>query len=278
MLKSQAVYLNQTIAKQKTKLNEIKTEYDSAKAEYTVLDSSFNELHKYAGQQSAKVTKLDSIIKNQQPIVKVDTVVLTKEVPLLIQPTAKGLSRWGIGLSIGSLNSHSDLQSISIETIEGSSQFISYTPDKHWEVRGTLTQGNIRGYRYNPIEGTQTFKATMYTAEVDLVYHLINVENSGGISLIGGNGLVHSHRYLNSYNNPQYPLLEINSAGGVQSIFTTLGFEVNINLTRSAKIIAGSKVNVYSTDDLDAYAGYGLENDNDVIQYTYLGLLFRFSK
>jgi hypothetical protein len=278
MLKSQAVYLNQTIAKQKTKLNEIKTEYDSAKAEYTVLDSSFNELHKYAGQQSAKVTKLDSIIKNQQPIVKVDTVVLTKEVPLLIQPTAKGLSRWGIGFSMGSLNSHSDLQSISIETIEGSSQFISYTPDKHWEVRGTLTQGNIRGYRYSPIEGTQTFKATMYTAEVDLVYHLINVENSGGISLIGGNGLVHSHRYLNSYNNPQYPLLEINSAGGVQSIFTTLGFEVNINLTRSAKIIAGSKVNVYSTDDLDAYAGYGLENDNDVIQYTYLGLLFRFSK
>ena len=257
MLKSQAVYLNQTIAKQKVKINEIKTEYDSTKAEYTVLDS---------------------IIKNQQPIVKVDTVVLTKEVPLLIQPTAKGLSRWGIGLSIGSLNSHSDLQSISIETIEGSSQFISYTPDKHWEVRGTLTQGNIRGYRYSPIEGTQTFKATMYTAEVDLVYHLINVENSGGISLIGGNGLVHSHRYLNSYNNPQYPLLEINSAGGVQSIFTTLGLEVNINLTRSAKIIAGSKVNVYSTDDLDAYAGYGLENDNDVIQYTYLGLLFRFSK
>ena len=42
--------------------------------------------------------------------------------------------------------------------------------------------------------------------------------------------------------------------------------------------MAGSKVNVYSTDDLDAYAGYGLENDNDVIQYTYLGLLFRFSK
>ena len=85
-------------------------------------------------------------------------------------------------------------------------------------------------------------------------------------------------RYLNSYNNPQYPLLEINSAGGVQSIFTTLGLEVNINLTRSAKIIAGSKVNVYSTDDLDAYAGFGLENDNDIIQYTYLGLLFRFSK
>ena len=116
MLKSQAIYLNQTIAKQKAKINEIKAEYDSAKTEYIVLDSSFNELHKYAGQQSSKVTELDSIIKNQQPIFKVDTVVLTKEVPFLIQPTAKSLSRWGLGFSMGSLNSHSDLQNISIET------------------------------------------------------------------------------------------------------------------------------------------------------------------
>ena len=69
LLKSQAVYLNQTIAKQKTKLNEIKTECDSVKAEYVILDSSFNELHTYAGQKSAKVTELDSIIKNQKPVI-----------------------------------------------------------------------------------------------------------------------------------------------------------------------------------------------------------------
>ena len=60
MLKSQAIYLNQTIAKQKTKLNELKTEYDSVKAEYTILDSNFNLLHTYAGEKSAKVTELDS--------------------------------------------------------------------------------------------------------------------------------------------------------------------------------------------------------------------------
>ena len=127
LLKSQAVYLNQTTAKQKIKLNEIKTEYDSTKAEYTVLDS---------------------IIKNQQPIVKVDTVVLTKEVPLLIQPTAKGLSRWGMGFSGGALNVHSDLSNVSINGIQGSSQFISYHPDHRWEIRNTLTQGNIKGSRY----------------------------------------------------------------------------------------------------------------------------------
>jgi hypothetical protein len=72
--------------------------------------------------------------------------------------------------------------------------------------------------------------------------------------------------------------MEVNAAGGVWAIFTTLGAEVNINLTKSVKLIAGSKVNIYSTDDLDALAGYGLENDNDIIQYTYLGLAFRFSK
>jgi hypothetical protein len=256
MLKSQAVYLNQTIAKQKIKLNEIKTEYDSTKAEYTVLDS---------------------IIKNQQPIVKVDTVVLTKEVPLLIQPTAKGLSKWGMGFSGGSLNSYSDLSNISIESIEGSSQFISYTPDNRWSVRGTLTQGNIKGSRYLPVIGTQSFKATLYSAELNLVYNIVSV-NGEGISIIGGNGFAHSHRYLTSYSNPQYPLMEVNAAGGVWTIFTTLGAEVNINLTKSVKLIAGSKVNIYSTDDLDALAGYGLENDNDIIQYTYLGLAFRFSK
>jgi hypothetical protein len=256
MLKSQAIYLNQTIAKQKIKLNEIKTEYDSTKAEYTVLDS---------------------IIKNQQPIVKVDTVVLTKEVPLLIQLTAKGLSRWGMGFSGGSLNSHSDLSNISIESIEGSSQFISYTSDDRWSVRGTLTQGNIKGSRYLPVIGTQSFKATLYSAELNLVYNIVSV-NGEGISIIGGNGFAHSHRYLASYSNPQYPLMEVNAAGGVWTIFTTLGAEVNINLTKSVKLIAGSKVNIYSTDDLDALAGYGLENDNDIIQYTYLGLAFRFSK
>jgi hypothetical protein len=256
MLKSQAIYLNQTIAKQKIKLNELKTEYDSTKAEYTILDS---------------------IIKNQQPIVKVDTVVLTREVPLLIQPTAKGLSRWGMGFSGGSLNSYSDLSNISIESIEGSSQFISYTPDDRWSVRGTLTQGNITGSRYLPVIGTQSFKATMYSAEVNLVYNIVSI-NGEGISIIGGNGIAHSHRYLTSYTNPQYPLMEVNTAGGVWAIFTTLGIEFSINLAESVKLRIGSKANVYSTDDLDALAGYSLENNNDVTQYTYLGLAFRFSK
>ena len=41
MLKSQAIYLNQTIAKQREKINETKTELDSINKEYTVLDSSF---------------------------------------------------------------------------------------------------------------------------------------------------------------------------------------------------------------------------------------------
>jgi len=275
MLKSQAIYLNQTIAKQKVKINELKTEYDSVKTEYGNLDSNFFYLGEYANQQSTKVTKLDSIIQNQKPIVQIDTII--KEIPVPILPPVKGLSRWGMGFSGGSLNSHSDLSNISIESIEGSSQFISYTSDDRWSVRGTLTQGNIKGSRYLPVIGTQSFKATLYTAEVNLVYNIVSV-NGEGISIIGGNGFVHSHRYLASYSNPQYPLLEINSAGGVQAIFTTLGAEVNINLAKSVKLITGSKINIYSTDDLDASAGYGWENDNDITQYTYLGLAFRFSK
>ena len=277
MLKSQAIYLNQTIAKQKIKLNELKTEYDSVKIEYNNLDSNFFYLGEYAIKQSAKVTELDSIIKNQQPIVKVDTVVLTREVPLLIQPTAKGLSRWGMGFSGGALNVHSDLSNVSINGIQGSSQFISYHPDHRWEIRNTLTQGNIKGSRYLPVIGTQSFKATMYSAEVNLVYNIVSI-NGEGISIIGGNGIAHSHRYLTSYTNPQYPLMEVNTAGGVWAIFTTLGIEFSINLAESVKLRIGSKANVYSTDDLDALAGYSLENNNDVTQYTYLGLAFRFSK
>ena len=171
MLKSQAVYLNQTIAKQKTKLNELKTEYDSAKAEYIVLDSNFNELHKYAGQQSTKVTELDSIIKNQQPVIKVDTVIITKEIQVPSLSPIKGLPRWGVSFSRGSLNSFSELRSTSIEAIEGSTQALTYSPDKHWEARGLLTQGTIRGSRIDPVEGAQSFGATLYSAE--LVFLLV---------------------------------------------------------------------------------------------------------
>jgi hypothetical protein len=274
MLKSQAVYLNQTIAKQKTKLNEIKTEYDSAKAEYAVLDSSFNELHIYAGQKSAKVTELDSIIKNQQPIVKIDTVIKEIQVPSL--PPVKGLSRWGMSFSRGSLNSFSDLRSESIEAIEGSTQALTYSPDKHWETRGILTQGTIRGTRTTPIEDTQTFGATLYSAELVLAYNFA-VSKDGSITIFGGNGFAHAHRYLTSASNPNYPLMEINSAGGVWTIFTTLGGEVGINLTKSVKVFGGTKVNVYSTDDLDAWASYN-KGTPDIIQYTYAGLAFRFSR
>jgi len=274
MLKSQAVYLNQTIAKQKVKLNEIKIEYDSVKAEYAVLDSSFNELNTYAGQKSAKVTELDSIIKNQQPIVKIDTVIKEIQVPSL--PPVKGLSRWGMSFSRGSLNSFSDLRSESIEAIEGSTQALTYSPDKHWEARGILTQGTIRGTRTTPIEGTQTFGATLYSAELVLAYNFA-VGKDGNITVFGGNGFAHSHRYLTSASNPNYPLLEINSAGGVWTIFTTLGGEVGINLTESVKAFGGTKVNVYSTDDLDAWASYN-KGGPDIIQYTYAGLAFRFSK
>ena len=276
MLKSQAVYLNQTIAKQKVKLNEIKIEYDSVKAEYAVLDSSFNELHKYAGQQGAKVTELDSIIKNQKPVIKTDTVVITKEIQVPSLPPVKGLSRWGMSFSRGSLNSFSDLRSTSIEAIEGSTQALTYAPDKHWEARGLLTQGTIRGTRTTPIEGTQTFGATLYSAELVLAYNLISSE-VGNVTVFGGNGFAHSHRYLNSASNPNYPLMEINSAGGVWTTFTTLGGEVGFNLTKSVKAFGGTKVNVYSTDDLDAWASYNKGNP-DIIQYTYAGLAFRFSK
>jgi hypothetical protein len=72
--------------------------------------------------------------------------------------------------------------------------------------------------------------------------------------------------------------MEVNAAGGVWTIFTTLGIEFSINLAESVKLRIGSKANVYSTDDLDALAGYSLENNNDVTKYTYLGLAFRFSK
>jgi hypothetical protein len=274
MLKSQAVYLNQTIAKQKVKINEINTEYDSAKAEYAVLDSSFNELHTYAGQKSAKVTELDSIIKNQQPIVKIDTVVKEIQVPSL--PPVKGLSRWGMSFSRGSLNSFSDLRSESIEAIEGSTQALTYSPDKHWEARGVLTQGTIRGIRTTLIEGTQSFGATLYSAELALAYNLV-IGEDGCLTIFGGNGFAHTHRYLTSFSDPNYPLLEINSAGGVWTTFTTLGGEVGINLTKSVKAFGGIKINVYSTDDLDAWASYDKGNP-DIIQYTYAGLAFRFSK
>ncbi len=203
--------LNSTIElylKQKVKLNEIKTEYDSAKAEYAVLDSSFNELNTYAGQKSAKVTELDSIIKNQKPIIKIDTVVVTKEVQVPSLPPVKGLSRWGMSFSRGSLNSFSDLRSESIEAIEGSTQSLTYTPDKHWEARGVLTQGTIRGTRTTPIEGTQTFGATLHSAELVLAYNFV-VGKDGNITVFGGNGFAHSHRYLTSFSDPNYPLLEI---------------------------------------------------------------------
>lgn len=274
MLKSQAVYLNQTIAKQKTKLNEIKTEYDSTKAEYTVLDSSFNELHKYAGQQSAKVTELDSIIKNQQPIVKIDTVIKEIQVPSL--PPVKGLSRWGMSFSRGSLNSFSDLQSTSIEAVEGSTQSLTYAPDEHWEARGILTQGVIRGTRTQAPEGTQTFGASLYSAELVLAFNTL-VGKDGAITILGGNGFAHANRYLTSASNPNYPLMEVNSAGGVWALYTTFGGEVGVNLTKSVKIFGGTKFNVYNTDDLDAWASYN-KGGPDIIQYTYAGLAFRFSR
>jgi hypothetical protein len=276
MLKSQAIYLNQTIAKQKIKINEIKTEYDSVKAEYAVLDSNFNELHKYAGQQSVKVTELDSIIKNQHPVIKVDTVIITKEIQVPSLPPVKGLSRWGMSFSRGSLNSFSELRSTSIEAIEGSTQALTYSPDKHWEARGLFTQGTIRGSRIDPVEGAQSFGATLYSAELVLAYNLITGKG-GCVTVFGGNVFAHAHRYLNSSSNPNYPLLEINSAGGVWTTFTTLGGEVGINLTKSVKAFGGTKVNVYSTDDLDAWASYN-KGTPDIIQYTYAGLAFRFSK
>lgn len=274
MLKLQAVYLNQTIAKQREKINKNKIEYDSAKAEYAILDSSFNILHDYAGQKSAKVTKLDSIIKNQQLIIKIDTVIKEIQVPSL--PHVKGLSRWGMSFSRGSLNSFSDLRGESIEAIEGSTQSLTYTPDKHWEARGILTQGTIRGIRTTLTEGTQTFGATLYSAELILAYNLV-IGKDACITIFGGNGFAHAHRYLTSFSDPNYPLLEINSVGGVWTTFTTLGGEVGVNLTKSVKAVGGIKVNVYSTDDLDAWASYN-KGDPDIIQYTYAGLAFRFSK
>ncbi len=274
MLKSQAVYLNQTIAKQKTKLNESKIELDSIKTQYGNLDSNFFYLGEYAAKQSAKVTELDSIIKNQKPIIQVDTIV--KEIPVPSLPPVKGLSRWGMSFSRGSLNSYSDLRSESIDAIEGSTQSLTYSPDKHWEARGVLTQGTIRGIRTTPIEGTQKFGATLYSAELVLAYNFITGKD-GGITIYGGNGFVHTHRYLTSASNPQYPLMEINSAGGVWATYTTLGGEIYVNLTKSVKAFGGTKVSVYSTDDLDAWASYDKGNP-DIIQYTYAGLAFRFSK
>jgi len=274
MLKSQAVYLNQTIAKQKTKLNESKIELDSIKTQYGNLDSNFFYLGEYAAKQSTKVTKLDSIIKNQKPIIQIDTIV--KEIPVPSLPPVKGLSRWGMSFSRGSLNSFSDLRSESIEAIEGSTQSLTYAPDKHWETRGVLTQGTIRGIRTTPIEGTQTFGATLYSAELILAYNFA-VGKDGNITVFGGNGFAHAHRYLTSASNPNYPLMEINSAGGVWTTFTTLGGEIGINLTKSVKAFGGTKVNVYSTDDLDAWATFSKGNP-DIIQYTYAGLAFRFSR
>jgi len=274
MLKSQAVYLNQTIAKQKTKLNESKIELDSIKTQYGNLDSNFFYLGEYAAKQSAKVTELDSIIKNQKPITRVDTIV--KEIPVPSLPPVKGLSRWGMSFSRGSLNSYSDLRSESIDAIEGSTQSLTYAPDKHWEARGVLTQGTIRGIRTTPVEGTQKFGATLYSAELVLAYNFITGKD-GGITIYGGNGFVHAHRYLTSASNPQYPLMEINSAGGVWATYTTLGGEIYVNLTKSVKAFGGTKVSVYSTDDLDAWASYDKGNP-DIIQYTYAGLAFRFSK
>ena len=274
MLKSQAVYLNQTIAKQKTKLNESKIELDSIKTQYGNLDSNFFYLGEYAAKQSAKVTELDSIIKNQKPIIQVDTIV--KEIPVPSLPPVKGLSRWGMSFSRGSLNSFSELKSTSIEAIEGSTQSLTYSPDKHWEARGILTQGTIRGIRTTPVEGTQKFGATLYSAELVLAYNFITGKD-GGITIYGGNGFVHTHRYLTSVSNPQYPLMEINAAGGVWAIYTTLGGEIYFNLTKSVKAFGGTKVSVYSTDDLDAWASYDKGNP-DIIQYTYAGLAFRFSR
>jgi hypothetical protein len=181
-----------------------------------------------------------------------------------------------MSFSRGSLNSFSDLRSESIDAIEGSTQALTYSPDKHWEARGVLTQGTIRGIRTTPIEGTQTFGATLYSAELVLAYNLVNGDD-GGITVYGGNGFVHTHRYLTSASNPQYPLLEINSAGGVWATYTTLGGEVYINLAKSVKAFGGIKMSVYSTDDLDALASYDKGNP-DIIQYTYAGLAFRFSK
>jgi hypothetical protein len=276
MLKSQAVYLNQTIAKQKTKLNESKIELDSIKTQYGNLDSNFFYLGEYAAKQSAKVTELDSIIKNQKPIIKIDTVVVTKEIQVPNLPPVKGLSRWGMSFSRGSLNSYSDLRSESIDAIEGSTQSLTYSPDKHWEVRGVLTQGTIRGIRTTPVEGTQKFGATLYSAELVLAYNFVTGKD-GGVTIYGGNGFVHTHRYLTSVSNPQYPLMEINSAGGVWATYTTLGGEIYVNLTKSVKAFGGTKVSVYSTDDLDAWASYDKGNP-DILQYTYAGLAFRFSK
>ena len=274
MLKSQAIYLNQTIAKQKTKLNELKTEYDSVKAEYTILDSNFNLLHTYAGEKSAKVTELDSIIKNQKPVVKVDTIIKEVQVPSL--PPVKGLSRWGMSFSRGSLNSFSDLQSTSIESIEGSTQALTYAPDKHWEARGILTQGIIRGTRTQAPEGTQTFGANLYSAELVLAFNTL-IGKDGALTILGGNGFAHANRYLTSASNPSYPLLEINSAGGVWALYTTFGGELSFNLVKSVRAFGGTKFNVYNTDDLDAWASFNKGNP-DIIQYTYVGLAFRFSK
>ncbi len=249
---------------------------DSIKTQYGNLDSNFFYLGEYAAKQSAKVTELDSIIKNQKPIIKVDTVVVTKEIQVPSLPPVKGLSRWGMSFSRGSLNSYSDLRSESIDAIEGSTQSLTYSPDKHWEARGVLTQGTIRGIRTTPIEGTQKFGATLYSAELVLAYNFITGKD-GGVTIYGGNGFVHTHRYLTSASNPQYPLMEINSAGGVWATYTTLGGEIYVNFTKSVKAFGGTKVSVYSTDDLDAWASYD-KGGPDIIQYTYAGLAFRFSK
>jgi hypothetical protein len=274
MLKSQAVYLNQTIAKQKIKLNESKIELDSIKAQYKNLDSNFFYLGEYADKQSIKVIELDSIIKNQKPITRVDTII--KEIPVPSLPPVKGLSRWGMSFSRGSLNSFSDLQSAAIETVEGNTQALTYAPDKHWEARGILTQGVIRGTRTQAPEGTQTFGASLYSAELVLAFNTL-VGKDGTLTILGGNGLAHANRYLTSVSNPQYPLMEVNAAGGVWAFYSTLGGELSFNLTKSVKAFAGTKFNVYNTDDLDAWASYNKGNP-DIIQYTYMGLAFRFSK
>jgi len=274
LLKSQAVYLNQTIAKQKAKLNESKIELDSIKTQYGNLDSNFFYLGEYAAQQSAKVTELDSIIKNQKPIIQIDTII--KEIPVPSLPPIKGLSRWGMSFSRGSLNSFSDLQSASIEAIEGSTQSLTYAPDEHWEARGILTQGVIRGTRTQAPEGTQTFGASLYSAELVLAFNTL-IGKDGALTILGGNGFAHANRYLTSASNLQYPLMELNAAGGVWAFYSTFGGEIGVNLTKSVKIFGGTKFNVYNTDDLDAWASYN-KGGPDIIQYTYAGLAFRFSK
>jgi hypothetical protein len=64
LLKSQAVYLNQTIAKQREKINTYKIETDSLKTSHSELDSLFFEAGKLAIYYKSESDKLKTELKN----------------------------------------------------------------------------------------------------------------------------------------------------------------------------------------------------------------------